>query len=175
MIDEKLFFAKTKLATETRHGMTVPCLEWKAASNKTGYGMVASGGSMKLAHRVAWNLVNGPILDGLCVLHRCDNRACVNVEHLFLGTQAANMADMNTKGRRARGDRSGPRLHPECVPRGESHWKAKLTAGNVRFIHDLRGSGWTQMQLSVEFGISRRHIGAILNGKNWAHAKESVT
>lgn len=61
---------------------------------------------MTLAHRVAWELVHGPIADDLCVLHRCDNRLCVNVEHLFLGTRGDNIRDASVKGR-ARNQNSG--------------------------------------------------------------------
>ena len=78
------------------------CIEWTGATNGCGYGSIQVSGRMVLVHRLAWELVNDPITDGLCVLHRCDNPSCCNVDHLSLGTHADNMADMVTKGRAGR-------------------------------------------------------------------------
>lgn len=75
------------------------CVEWKGAINDRGYGQVRRDGEVAYVHRIAWTMVNGPIPDGLNVLHHCDNPPCYNVDHLFLGTQADNMIDMVTKGR----------------------------------------------------------------------------
>lgn len=81
------------------------CREWRAGRDRGGYGVIRAGkrGDRHLrAHRVAWELARGPIPPGLCVLHRCDVRACVNPDHLFLGTNEENMRDMVAKGRQAR-------------------------------------------------------------------------
>jgi hypothetical protein len=76
------------------------CWEWQGANNGKGYGCFGKEGSRPYyAHRFSWELHAGPIPDGLFVLHRCDNRRCVNPEHLFLGTQGDNMRDMIAKGR----------------------------------------------------------------------------
>jgi hypothetical protein len=77
------------------------CWPWTAGSNKTGYGTIQAEDKSRpfLVHRVAYEAVTGPIPAGMCVLHRCDNPACCNPAHLWLGTQLDNIADMNAKGR----------------------------------------------------------------------------
>ncbi len=102
------------------------CWPWMGAHNPRGYGNFAIGDMTVRASRMAWELSFGPIPDGLWVLHTCDNPPCCNPAHLFLGTHAANMADMKAKGRapggNAVGERNGMRLHPERRSRGDLHW-----------------------------------------------------
>lgn len=74
------------------------CLEWTGATHR-GYGQIGVGGKALYAHRVAWMLEHGDIPDGMHACHHCDNPPCCNVEHLFLGDDAANVADMIAKGR----------------------------------------------------------------------------
>lgn len=77
------------------------CWEWTGARLPRGYGFAWDNavGANRLAHRLAWELTNGPIPDDLWVLHRCDNPPCVRPDHLFLGTAADNAHDMMAKGR----------------------------------------------------------------------------
>ena len=77
------------------------CWEWQGGRAAFGHGLIHLGNGNKLvqAHRVAWELANGPIPDGLCVLHHCDNPPCVRPTHLFLGTLGDNARDMVAKGR----------------------------------------------------------------------------
>lgn len=78
------------------------CWEWNGRRNDRGYGLFAvTHAAARRAHRVIWELVNGPIPSGMVVCHRCDNPPCVRPDHLFLGTQADNMRDMQAKGRKA--------------------------------------------------------------------------
>ena len=95
------------------------CWEWLAYRNAGGYGQLTVHGRSCHAHRVAWELTHGPILRGahnhdICVLHTCDNPGCVNPAHLFLGSQAVNVEDMNAKGR------NGHAAKTHC-PRGHEY------------------------------------------------------
>lgn len=75
------------------------CVEWLRGVDRKGYGRISDSGRMRFVHRVSWERARGPIPDGLCVLHRCDNPRCFNVAHLFLGTNADNSLDMSRKWR----------------------------------------------------------------------------
>ena len=153
---EERFFTKTKMATEVRPGMDTPCLEWQAFRNK-GYGVFrVSSSRVDLAHRVAWEIAHGCVPGGMGVLHRCDNPACVNADHLFLGTQRDNVADMLAKGRRG-------------IFVGSANGRAKLTELDVRRVWNLHRSGWTGKRIASELGVGQSRISGILTRKNWAH------
>jgi hypothetical protein len=146
-------------AFRLRVGSATPtgCLPWTGHCGEWGYGQVSvrlvSGWRSQRAHRVAWELANGPIPAGLCVLHRCDNPPCVNVEHLFLGTLAVNSADMIAKGRSTRGQKN---------PR------AKLTEEMIRFIRAHAGE-MTQAELADTFNVTQTTISCIITRKIWKH------
>lgn len=129
------------------------CWNWKGYVNK-GYGTFwINKGNMR-AHRAAWVIHNGPIPDRLFVCHKCDNRSCVNPNHLFLGTNMDNIKDMVDKKRHAYGQRHG------CV-------KLKLTdvlAIRVMFIK--RGFG--TKEIGRRFDVSATLVGDIIKGKQWA-------
>src|SRR3990167_5188889 len=147
------FFYKTR---------TLPngCLDWIAAKNGAyGYGRFHLKKHAMLAHRVSWVISNGPIQPGLSVLHKCDRPSCVNPNHLFLGTQAENMADMISKGRIGRRDGSGL-----C---GENHPFAKINNKIVRKIREARSSGIKYKFLSDKFGLSISQLCQISNGNAW--------
>jgi len=113
------------------------CWEWTGARLK--YGLLSVKGRPRWAHRVSWVLTYGTIPPGLCVLHHCDNPPCVRPDHLFLGTTLENIADRDRKGRQARGDRSGVRLHPECLKYADDHWThqhpERLIRGDKHWTH----------------------------------------
>lgn len=139
------------------------CWEWQG-STLHGYGQFMWYSRIpRGAHRVSWEMVYGPVPDGLWVLHRCDNRPCVRLNHLFLGTSQDNTADMVAKGRGTIGDRNPSRLYPDRVVRGERHPFAKLTDAQVEEIRArVAAGGVTHQQLATEYGVNRPHIGRII-------------
>lgn len=142
---------------------TDECWLWTASVVTGGYGSFGIGGRTYGAHRISWELVYGPISEGLCVLHKCDIPKCVRYDHLFLGTHQDNMDDMIRKGRdrKARGD-----AHEKAG--GESNGRAKLTEEDVSRIKKLYLSGdYTQRQLANLFNVGRMMICNITKGRNW--------
>lgn len=151
------------------------CWLWNGPTWNTGYGMVyvqRTRPRIRMrAHRVSWEIANGPIPDGLCVCHACDNPPCCNPRHLWLGTKSENTRDMFTKGRQARGERSGPRKHRERMPRGENHWQSKLTDDLVRQIRREYAAGLTQKELAARCGVNQTTIGNVVLRKTWFHVE----
>lgn len=147
------FWRKVKIAGADE------CWEWTAYRNRDGYGQFRLNGRMEYAHRVAWMLAYGPIQDGMCVLHKCDNRLCVNHAHLWEDTQAENVRDMMRKGRRA--DNSG-----------ERHGRAKLTESDVRLIRKIYAAGGTgHREIAEEFGVSYALVGNIVRREIWTNVQ----
>lgn len=89
------------------------CWEWQGSRHPSGHGQVWDGEKVVYAHRTAWALVNGPVPDGLVVMHSCDNPPCANPAHLSVGTQGDNLRDMASKGR-DRGGWKDNRLKTHC-------------------------------------------------------------
>lgn len=109
----------------------------------------------RYAHRLAWFLTYGEILNGLKVLHHCDNPPCCNPAHLWLGTILDNLEDMRNKGRGACGEASG---------------SAKLTEQEVLEIRHLYSKGDIgQRQLALNFGVEQVAISEIIRGNYWKH------
>jgi hypothetical protein len=136
------------------------CWNWTGASMVRGYGVIRIGRRNEGAHRASWLIHRGEIPSGAFVCHRCDNPRCVNPEHLFLGTSADNVADMDTKGRRRT---VLPRLH------GEQHPTSKLTEEAVLAIVTEGRAGVTMTSLAFRFGISEAQVRRILTGEHWSH------
>ena len=138
------------------------CWGWSASFDRNGYAQMSRGGrseGMTRASRVSWEIHNGPIPVGLWVLHHCDNPVCSRPDHLYLGDQKDNMRDAKRRGRLSTGS-----SHP--VPRGNAHWKAKLTDDQVVEIRRLRGEGIGSTDLASRYGVSRTHIKRIARGSS---------
>ncbi len=132
------------------------CWEWTGAKYPSGYGAFGWAyhqGFCQRAHRFSWEAHHEPIPLGFQVLHRCDNRACVNPNHLFLGDHASNMLDRNLKGRQAR-------------QLGECQGQHKLTEELVR---EIRESSQSDREWARQLSISHMTIGRARRGRTWKH------
>lgn len=163
--DAVWFWARVNKDGPIVEGMETPCWLWARWIGDKGYGMVrpSDGVSQRIfavlmAHRVAWELTNGPIPTGKLVCHECDNRACVRPDHLFLGDDQANVDDMYAKDRG----------HKAC---GVDQHLAKLDDAAVRAIRieRARTPPTPLKDLAARFGVSLVAISLVARGRTWKH------
>ena len=137
------------------------CWNWTASTGTKGYGQFFTGTAkarkVVRAHRLSWEMTNGAVPLGLCVLHRCDNRLCVRPSHLWLGTNQDNTDDMIAKGRR----RQGSRLI------GEQNPSSKLTRDEVLRLRKVLDEGSSLSIVASQFGVSKSTAWNIKRGKTW--------
>ena len=114
-----------------------------------GYIPIRRAGKQYRLHRWIWEQENGPIPEGLFVLHKCDNRDCINLNHLYVGTHQDNMLDRRIRNR---------------TPKGEQNGRSKLTRLQVS---EIKSSGEKLRILSKKFEVSFQQISKIRNGKAW--------
>lgn len=136
------------------------CWIWKLKIDSWGYGQFGDvDRRIRSAHRGAWEAAEGSIPEGKCICHRCDNPACVNPAHLFLGTHADNTRDKVLKGRQSKGSSNG---QPKMVERDVSIIKTLLTLGVQ------------QRRLAKLHGVSENTISLIKLGRAWRHVVPAV-
>lgn len=134
------------------------CWEWTACLSTNGYGKIGRAGVTLSAHRVSWEIHNGPIPTGMFVCHHCDNRACVRPDHLFLGTALDNARDMWAKGRA---------VLKRPILRGSDNPQAILTATAVADIRAALAAGAMATELGRQYRVSDTTIGDIKTGRTW--------
>lgn len=139
--------------------MDTPCIEWQGSKDNDGYGLVTKGvKGVPRAHRYAWEQKNGPIQNGLWVLHKCDNPSCVSIDHLYLGTAKDNTQDCIRKGRRN-------------TPKGSGHHNSRITEEIARYIKNAP-KGTQQKTLAEKYMVSIATISRIIAGKTWKHISD---
>lgn len=135
------FWSKVQIGSEDE------CWEWQASKDGCGYGKLAVKDTRwDRAHRISYRIHFGEIPAGQCVCHSCDNRACCNPKHLWLGTHLENMEDMTLKKRA---------------------WGTKLNESDVRSIRDMSDKGYSYPQISSIFNVSVVQIYRIVKRINW--------
>ncbi len=137
---------------------TETCWIWQGSLKQNGYGQISENRKKLYPHRVSYIFHKGLIPENMNVCHSCDNRRCVNPQHLFLGTQADNMNDMNNKGRHARGTKTN---------------MSKLTDIQVIEIRSKYSSGIKNAVLCKEYGVSHSTIHRVVHNKLWIHVKNA--
>jgi hypothetical protein len=129
------------------------CWIWMRPIHKKGYAYASLKGKMTRVNRLSWEVHNGPITEGLHVLHKCDTPLCVNPDHLFLGTNTDNVRDKWEKDR-------------EVVLRGADHPRSKLNPHMVRLI---RSSPLSCKELGRRLGVNSGTVSSVRSGKTWSH------
>lgn len=135
------------IVTRSKQNLLTGCMEWTGTKCNKGYGSIRRDRVMQKTHRIAWEYFNGPIPDGMHVLHACDNPSCVEVVHLFLGTNGENIADKCAK------DRSGKKL---CIE-------------EVAKIKEMLSSGMSNKAIAKIYGVNQCSISRIKLGQRWTH------
>lgn len=160
---ERLASARRRLYAK-RSVSVSGCWKWTGSINKrSGYGHIQFFGASTTAHRVSWVVHFGAIPDGDSVLHACDNRACINPEHLFLGTDKANADDKIAKGRLRHGHLCG-----------EANTGAKLDQDKAAEIRRRCGAGESTHKVAASLGVDQALVWRVWRGKSWRYASGTL-
>jgi len=151
---------KERIVRNMHQDHTRGCWNWTGGLSRTGYALMsdAEHGDQRAA-RVAYRAFHGAIPRGFYVLHACDNRACVNPDHLYVGTQQDNMNDAVARGHRNR-------------PVGDHSPTAKLTRTKVSAIRQRHLEGERAVLLALEYQVDRSTIHAVVSGRTWVPHEE---
>lgn len=148
-MNTKRLWSKVKISSDNE------CWEWQGTKTTAGYGVIRINYKLNYAHRLAWEIENkSEIPEKGTICHHCDNPACCNPKHLFLGTQADNVRDAAKKGR---------------MPKGENHFRSFISGDDVRQIRHLGLTDMSKREIGEKFGMSRQAVTDILYKRTWAH------
>lgn len=159
------------LIARLREATGAECIPWDKGGDLTIRGRLWVNDKIKLAHRALWEAVKGPIPKGKILCHDCDNRGCINLSHIYVGTHADNMRDMKER-KRFFAAREPERVREigrklglsNTWARGESNPKAKLSSSQAATI---RRSKTATRLLAAKFGVDRTTIQRIRKGSQW--------
>lgn len=138
------------------------CWNWNGIENSNGYGRFSINDRHELSHRVSYRIFFGEIPEGLNVCHQCDNRKCVNPDHLWLGSQSENLIDASAKGRMKRPD-----------TRADRNGNTSLTWEKVHAIRDMHGRGVRKFHIAKLFNVSPSTISNITNHETWKEQRRA--
>lgn len=139
------------------------CWLWLGRVTSSGYGGATVNNRKMVAHRWVYEVIKGEAIGSKLLCHRCDNRVCVNPDHMFIGTPLDNMRDCAKKGRIHRWERSRS---------GEGNPCCRLTEQMVRKMREIRSeTGASYAAIARQFGVSQRGAHAAIRGENWGHIK----
>lgn len=135
------------------------CWEWNGSILANGYGCLGIDGKTEYSHRASFIAFKGPIPKSMDVCHTCDNRKCVNPDHLFSGTRKDNMQDCKAKGR----------TNKKGIGSGSKIGTSKLIEADIPAIFALVKSGKNFTEVGKIYLITRHSISNIINRKTWRH------
>ena len=136
------------------------CWEWQGTIEKGGYGVLQIEKKQWRAHRYAYVRRYGAVPDDMLICHSCNNKLCVNTEHLYVGTHSDNMSDVIRHGN----------------VKGVGNGRAKLTDADVQEIRRQYATGTiSQVELGRRYNVAQGHISEIVLGKQWTHVPKAGT